>query len=428
MSPTKIHPGDVHGLARLATDATAALADVVEAMHHAIVWPAFLPASRHPGRTTGITGLVYAAVRGTARLVGSGLDVAFAPLVALLDQPETTPERDAALAVLNGVIGDHLASTGNPLHQPMVLRSDGCTIAAEAAALAAAFPAPSRRVVVMIHGLCMNERRWQRDDHDHGLALARDLGCSTVYVRYNSGLHISTNGRALAALLDDLVRHWPVPIAELALVGHSMGGLVARSACHYADQEQRRWRAHLRRIAFSRHPASRSAARARWQLDRRGARSRPVRSIAPGGPAAFAAPVSPTCATAISSTRTGEIATAAPTRDSRRPVPLPAGVACYAIAATTGERRGDLKDRLWGDGLVPVESALGAPPRSVARARHRRDPPVGRPSHAPHGLARSPGSLRAPRGLALGVSRPRMDDAARALTAESNPIDSREAR
>ena len=45
--------------------------------------------------------------------------------------------------------------------------------------------------------------------------------------------------------------------------------------------------------------------------------------------------------------------------DSRRHVPLPEGVACYAIAATTAAKRSLLADRLIGDGLVPLHSALG---------------------------------------------------------------------
>ncbi|HSS83330.1 MAG TPA: hypothetical protein VLL30_06075, partial [Reyranella sp.] len=45
--------------------------------------------------------------------------------------------------------------------------------------------------------------------------------------------------------------------------------------------------------------------------------------------------------------------------DQRQPVPLPEDVACYAMAATRGEKIGDLNDRLAGDGLVHVDSALG---------------------------------------------------------------------
>ena len=94
---------------------------------------------------------------------------------------------------------------------------------------------------MLLHGLCMNDLQWKRNGHDHGAALARDLGYTPVYLHYNSGLHISTNGRAFAELLESLVERWPVPVTELVLVGHSMGGLVARSACHYGALAHHEW-------------------------------------------------------------------------------------------------------------------------------------------------------------------------------------------
>src|SRR5205823_7106966 len=91
-------------------------------------------------------------------------------------------------------------------------------------------------VLVLIHGLCMNDLQWQRDGHDHGAVLARELGFTPVYLSYNSGLHISTNGRELSAQLQALLDAWPCPVQRLVLVGHSMGGLLARSALHYGGQ------------------------------------------------------------------------------------------------------------------------------------------------------------------------------------------------
>ena len=45
--------------------------------------------------------------------------------------------------------------------------------------------------------------------------------------------------------------------------------------------------------------------------------------------------------------------------DNRQVVPLPEGVACYTVAATTAVKRSALANRLMGDGLVPLHSALG---------------------------------------------------------------------
>jgi pimeloyl-ACP methyl ester carboxylesterase len=64
---------------------------------------------------------------------------------------------------------------------------------------------------------------------------------TSVRIRYNTGLRISENGRQLSHLLDQLVAAWPVPVRAIALVGHSMGGLVGRSACHTGRMEGAGW-------------------------------------------------------------------------------------------------------------------------------------------------------------------------------------------
>jgi pimeloyl-ACP methyl ester carboxylesterase len=125
-----------------------------------------------------------------------------------------------ALGALNGAIGDRLEETGNPLALEMSFRGNET-------------PA-TRRLVVFVHGLCETDEAWRLGrTPPYGTRLYEELGYTPLYLRYNTGLHISDNGRRLAALLEQTVREWPVPVDEIALVGHSMGGLVARSACHY---------------------------------------------------------------------------------------------------------------------------------------------------------------------------------------------------
>ena len=105
------------------------------------------------------------------------------------------------------------------------------------------------RVAVFVHGLCENDRSWFRSSQRHydnaatsyGTRLQDDLGFIPLYLRYNTGLHVSDNGRQLSRTLDELVRTWPLEVEEIVLVGHSMGGLVARSACHYGKTEQAAW-------------------------------------------------------------------------------------------------------------------------------------------------------------------------------------------
>ena len=82
----------------------------------------------------------------------------------------------------------------------------------------------------------------------YGERLADELGYTPLTLRYNTGRHISDNGRTLAELLEATVAAWPVPVEEITLVGHSMGGLVARSACHWGEQNDHAWIAPVRHV------------------------------------------------------------------------------------------------------------------------------------------------------------------------------------
>lgn len=353
MPPAPLTLSDVRGLALLATDATTGVTDLVEEVHQGIARPLGMP-------RRGIAGFVYGSVRGVARLAGGGVDALLAPLASRFagGESSTGPGREAWLAALNGVVGDRLAAGGNPLAIPMTLRRDGVALVLERAALTAAIPEAGSRVVVLAHGLCRNDLQWRRNGHDHGAALARDLGLTPIYLHYNSGLHVSTNGRAFAARLETLVEEWPRPVEELAIVGHSMGGLVARSALHYALEEGLAWPSRLRRIVFLGTPHHGAA------LERGGNGVDVLLAAAP-----YAAPfgrLGKVRSAGITDLRHGNLLDAdwagrdrfAPGSDARCPVPLPDGVLGYAAAATKGKRSGDVHDRLLGDGLVSVASAF----------------------------------------------------------------------
>jgi pimeloyl-ACP methyl ester carboxylesterase len=158
----------------------------------------------------------------------------------------------AVVAALNGLIGDQLERAQSPLHQPTSLRRDGEAVTLDADSLTAAFPDATSRLVVFLHGLMGTEFYWEWGARGirqtYGERLAADLGCTPVYLRYNTGRHISENGRSVAALLEDLVERWPVEVEEIALIGHSMGGLVARSACYQGSESGHRWSELVRHV------------------------------------------------------------------------------------------------------------------------------------------------------------------------------------
>ena len=363
---------DLRGAARLATDATTGLADLVEAMHERIARPPGLELVAAAGRTRGITGLVYKNVRGVARLVGGSIDALLGLLGPALSperDPPTRPnaKREALVAALNGVLGDYLAATDNPLATPLALRSEGHPLRLESAALARRLPDAGGRLLVLAHGLCMGDLQWRRQGHDHGAALGRDLGYTPVYLHYNSGRHISLNGRAFARELEQLIGQWPQSLERLVILGHSMGGLVARSALHCARLEGHRWPARLDDLVFLGTPHHGSP------LERAGHWADVVLEATP-----YAAPFA----------RLGKVRSAGITdlrhgnlvdedwvgRDrfvlrggDRQHLPLPDGVRCYAIAASLAAK-GSAARRL-GDGLVPLASALGRH-RDPARALH----------------------------------------------------------
>jgi pimeloyl-ACP methyl ester carboxylesterase len=353
---TRNHLDDLRGVSRLAIEATRSITDLVEAMNLTIGGgPAIL------GRplltpTRAITGLVYGSIRGVTRLVGAGIDRALAQLAPLVPEDAPGPEREAVLAVLNGVLGDYLSATGNPLAIRMQLRQGGRPLELERRALKALLPQAGGKLLLLLHGSCLNDRQWLRLGHDHGAALARDLGYTPVYLLYNSGLHISTNGRAFAALLEELVAAWPVPIDELVILGHSMGGLVARSACHYGEAAGHHWRRKLDKLVClgSPHHGAMLERGGSW-LELLLGVSRYSAPLARLGKIRSAGVTDMRFGLVLDEHWEGRERFAQPW-DPRSQLKLPDGVECYAIAGTTAPGP---QGKLPGDGLVSVDSALG---------------------------------------------------------------------
>ena len=258
----RMRPDDVRGLGMLAALALGGGVQRVAQAHAGIaervfdtvtlgVGPAVRPVRAvHDGVTRGVYGTVQGSLTTAARLTGAATAWrADGDAPALADVPRVR----VALGFLNGLHGDLLNERVPGLALPMSVRSAGHDVPAEPDALRAAHPAASDRIVVFLHGLVETEDAWSlhaerhHGDRDvtYGSLLERDLGYTPVWVRYNTGLRISANGAQLDALLDKLVDAWPVPVRDLVLIGHSMGGLVARSALAQAGDGtgvgERRW-------------------------------------------------------------------------------------------------------------------------------------------------------------------------------------------
>lgn len=232
-----------------------------ESLHRAIaarVFGAVGPVGR-PARFLhdGVSRLAYGAIRGAAAGLSSataaGIRLATGDDVRALSR---SPRGRAAISAINALAGDVLDERDSALAIPLALRLDAADVAPESRPLRRAYPDATARLAVFLHGLGETDEHWLRgkpgpapfDRTPFGVRLRRDLGFTPLYVRYNTGLHVSENGNRLSGLLERVVTRWPVPVEEIVLIGHSMGGLVARAACHSASLAGRRWPAKARHL------------------------------------------------------------------------------------------------------------------------------------------------------------------------------------
>lgn len=372
MTGSRFRPSDLQGLAQMATQAVTGVGRIAEGVTQSVWGTLGVPGGARDGQTRGLTGQVFKAIEGINQLAGKGAQAVLGTLLPLLQTVEAEPEqsfaREAVLAALNGVLGDRLYEGNNPLATRMgVYWVEG----QHSVQLDTARPMPTHlgtgsraggvgatgRIVVLVHGLCMNELQWTpAGEIGHADQLAAQRGYTPVYLRYNSGLHTSHNGQALSDLLEQLVRHWPVPVEELTLLTHSMGGLVARSAVQCVRPA---WRAVLKNMVFlgTPHQGAPLAKAGNW-VDAILGSTPYTRPFARLGRLRSAG---------ITDLRYGHVVDTdwqghdrfRLQPDRRQRVPLPEGVACYTVAATLAAKRSPLQERVLGDGLVPLPSALG---------------------------------------------------------------------
>lgn len=368
----------LQGMAQLAGDGTLGTIGAAEGMHRAIVASVAgrLPFGHLVDRGTAFA---YACARDIARVARRTTDGALAMAGHYMHDDDDGGPRPASVAwlgALNGAIGDHLEATNNPLALGMDLCREGRTLDPASPGLRRALEANGGTLLVFVHGLGMSDLRWRgRDGADFGARLEREGIGHALQLRYNSGRRIPANGRDLSRLLQQVHEAHPAALRRLVLVGHSMGGLVCRSACEHARRFHSNWSSVLDEVICLGSPHFGAP------LERLGDSLGALLAATPWTRSLAA--VADTRSAGVKDLRhgwasdidraageTGEPGTSAVA------LPFEDRVSWRLAAATLSTRMDGPRTRWIGDGLVPVPSALGQhedPARALrVPATHRR--------------------------------------------------------
>lgn len=352
----------VQGSAQLLLDVTSGVTRIAERTHRTIareVNPlnrlrdmAGVPAEERQGRT-------YQIIQSTASLLQLGLNRSIDKFSVQEDIFHSSQSVKVA-AALNGVCGDHLETSNNPLAITMHFRnSAGEKVRPGSVNVCARIPDASSKIVVLVHGLCLSHEYWKgHNEGDLGTELQREHGFTSLYLNYNTGRHISNNGKELSKQLQELVEGWPVEVEELTLIGHSMGGLVIRSACWYGAEPDMSWTRLLKNALYLGSPHHGSAvAKAGNML------TFVMKKFRYASPFAIGQHTS----AGIKDLRHGNLLDEDwegidqddfhP--DYRQPVPLLEGTRHFFIAAAIGKHVSGFTSMMVGDLLVRLDSAKG---------------------------------------------------------------------
>ncbi len=298
--------------------------------------------------------------RSLGQAISAGWDRAVAALAPALGEIASAPQFERLTAVLNGVLGDRLRSADSPLAIKMELRRERQDPRADARRCRRRRTGRESQGAAA-HSWTVHGRSFLGAMAATTMALPsqRDLGCTSLYLRYNSGLHISENGRQAADLIERLLASWPVPVEQLAIVAHSMGGLVARSAVHYGMSAGHSWPRRLRSMVFlgTPHHGVPLERIGHW-LEVLWVKTLVTAPFAKVGKVRSAGITDLRYGYVLDEDWRGRDRFAAEP-SVHQSLPLPAGVSCFAIAAALGDADAGVRNGWLGDGLVPVTSALG---------------------------------------------------------------------
>lgn len=317
--------------------------------------------------TNGVTGVLEMAYAGTStaletvqkgahasldavnKTAAMALEAVQKSMGASIEAVELLSEiRGRPLAVLNGVVGDTLAAQNSKYAIEMKLIGEK----------------HGGRICIFVHGLCASDKSWQvrvEPSQSYGSLLEQDCGYTPIYVRYNSGLHISTNGQRLAQLLNDLYKRSSIPIQEIIFIGHSMGGLVVRSACYYGQKMNAPWISKVRKIFFLGTPHSGN------DYEKLGNLASTILELMPTVLTRGLAKLGNRRSAGIKDLRFGYLLDEdwleqdpdALLQDNRHPVPLLKGVDYYIIAGSVAKESDNIFAQYLGDGVVPTLIAAG---------------------------------------------------------------------
>lgn len=252
-----------------------------------------------------------------------------------------------ASAILSGFLGDWLESRHNPLAVTMQFKQAGETLDLDTIP---AVDNPRRTLIVLVHGLTEMETIWDfpgRPGYNYATALSEGLGATALTLRYNSGRAIYQNGRDLSVMIEQLVDAWPVPVENLFLLGHSMGGLLIRSACHYGQVASHSWINHLDSCVYLGSPHDGS-----W-LARLAQGTTGLMQQMPRDYLRAVADLINLRSVGIRNLNQGVVL------EEEEIAPLLPGVRHFAISGLIGRRRAHPVNRLVGDALVHEDSACG---------------------------------------------------------------------